>query len=82
MASGLLDGSPQATRANASTATRAKDVSYRHVIGDSVPIFSPKPPSASRLMNPWTPIVAAILGWGSAAVLTRAVLTSGVSPLS
>jgi drug/metabolite transporter (DMT)-like permease len=31
-------------------------------------------------MNPWTPLVAAILGWGSAAVLTRAVLTSGVSP--
>ena len=30
-------------------------------------------------MNPWTPLVAAILGWGSAAVLTRAVLTSGVS---
>ena len=30
-------------------------------------------------MNPWTPLVAAILGWGSAAVLTRAILTSGVS---
>lgn len=30
-------------------------------------------------MNPWTPLVAAILGWGSAAVLTRALLSSGVS---
>ncbi len=30
-------------------------------------------------MNPWTPLVAAILGWGSAAVLTRALLNSGVS---
>jgi drug/metabolite transporter (DMT)-like permease len=30
-------------------------------------------------MNPWTPLVAAILGWGSAAVLTRALLGSGVS---
>ncbi|MGH8950636.1 MAG: DMT family transporter [Acidimicrobiia bacterium] len=30
-------------------------------------------------MNPWTPLAVAILGWGSAAVLTRALLTSGVS---
>jgi drug/metabolite transporter (DMT)-like permease len=30
-------------------------------------------------MNPWTPLVVATLGWGSAAVLTRALLTSGVS---
>jgi drug/metabolite transporter (DMT)-like permease len=30
-------------------------------------------------MNPWTPIVVSILGWGSAAVLTRAVLNNGVS---
>ena len=30
-------------------------------------------------MNPWTPLVAAILGWGSAAVITRALLGSGVS---
>ncbi|HET9201877.1 MAG TPA: DMT family transporter [Acidimicrobiia bacterium] len=30
-------------------------------------------------MNPWTPLVLAMLGWGSAAVLTRAALTSGVS---
>jgi drug/metabolite transporter (DMT)-like permease len=30
-------------------------------------------------MNPWTPLVVATLGWGSAAVLTRTLLTSGVS---
>jgi len=30
-------------------------------------------------MNPWTPLVVATLGWGSAAVLTRAILTSGIS---
>jgi drug/metabolite transporter (DMT)-like permease len=30
-------------------------------------------------MNRWTPLVVATLGWGSAAVLTRALLTSGVS---
>lgn len=30
-------------------------------------------------MNPWTPLVVATLGWGSATVLTRALLTSGVS---
>jgi drug/metabolite transporter (DMT)-like permease len=30
-------------------------------------------------MNPWTPLVVATLGWGSAAVLTRALLNSGVS---
>jgi drug/metabolite transporter (DMT)-like permease len=30
-------------------------------------------------MNPWTPIVVATLGWGTAAVLTRALLISGVS---
>ncbi|HEY7470173.1 MAG TPA: DMT family transporter [Acidimicrobiia bacterium] len=30
-------------------------------------------------MNPWTPLVVATLGWGSAAVLTRAVLGAGVS---
>ncbi len=33
----------------------------------------------AALMNPWTPLVVAILGWGSAAVLTRALLNSGVS---
>lgn len=30
-------------------------------------------------MNPWTPLAVATLGWGSAAVLTRALLNSGVS---
>jgi len=30
-------------------------------------------------MNPWTPLVVATLGWGTAAVLTRALLNSGVS---
>jgi drug/metabolite transporter (DMT)-like permease len=30
-------------------------------------------------MNPWTPLVVAIFGWGSAAVLTRALLNNGVS---
>lgn len=30
-------------------------------------------------MNPWTPLVLATLGWGSSAVLTRAILESGVS---
>ena len=30
-------------------------------------------------MNPWTPLVLATLGWGSSAVLTRAILQSGVS---
>ena len=30
-------------------------------------------------MNPWTPLVVATLGWGSAAVLTRALLNNGVS---
>ncbi|HEY4606604.1 MAG TPA: DMT family transporter [Acidimicrobiia bacterium] len=30
-------------------------------------------------MNPWTPLVVATLGWGSAAVLTRALLNSGIS---
>jgi len=30
-------------------------------------------------MNPWTPLIAAILGWGSAAVITRALLGSGIS---
>jgi drug/metabolite transporter (DMT)-like permease len=33
-------------------------------------------------MNPWTPLVVATLGWGSAAVLTRSLLTSGLSPLT
>ena len=30
-------------------------------------------------MNPWTPLVVATVGWGSAAVLTRALLTGGMS---
>lgn len=30
-------------------------------------------------MNPWTPLAVATLGWGSAAVLTRALLNAGVS---
>ncbi len=30
-------------------------------------------------MNPWTPLVLATLGWGSSAVLTRAILESGIS---
>lgn len=29
-------------------------------------------------MNPWTPLVAATLGWGASAVLTRAVILNGV----
>ena len=29
-------------------------------------------------MNPWTPLIAATLGWGSSAVLQRAVLLNGV----
>lgn len=33
----------------------------------------------AAFMNPWTPLVVATLAWGSAAVLTRALLTSGVS---
>jgi drug/metabolite transporter (DMT)-like permease len=32
-------------------------------------------------MNPWTPLVVATLGWGSAVVFTRALLTSGVPTL-
>jgi len=31
------------------------------------------------LMNPWVPLVAAILGWGSGAVLTRALVGGGVN---
>jgi drug/metabolite transporter (DMT)-like permease len=30
-------------------------------------------------MNPWTPLAVATLGWGSAVVLTRALLNEGVS---
>jgi drug/metabolite transporter (DMT)-like permease len=30
-------------------------------------------------VNPWTPLVAATLGWGSGAVLTRAIVGGGVS---
>jgi len=33
-------------------------------------------------MNPWTPLVVATFGWGSAAVLTRAILNSDVSPFT
>ena len=33
-------------------------------------------------MNPWTPLLVATFGWGSAAVLTRALLNSGVSPFT
>lgn len=29
-------------------------------------------------MNPWTPLIAATIGWGSSAVLTRAIVTRGV----
>ncbi|MEX1134380.1 MAG: DMT family transporter [Acidimicrobiia bacterium] len=29
-------------------------------------------------MNPWVPLIAAILGWGSSAVVTRALVGSGV----
>ncbi|MBW3667159.1 MAG: EamA family transporter, partial [Actinobacteria bacterium] len=29
-------------------------------------------------MNPWTPLVAATLGWASSAVMTRAVIVNGV----
>jgi drug/metabolite transporter (DMT)-like permease len=29
-------------------------------------------------MNPWTPLIAATVGWGSSAVLTRAIVTRGV----
>ena len=32
-------------------------------------------------MNPWTPLVVATIGWGSAVVFTRALLTSGVPTL-
>ncbi len=32
-------------------------------------------------MNPWTPLVVATVGWGSAAVLTRALLGAGVPTL-
>jgi drug/metabolite transporter (DMT)-like permease len=33
-------------------------------------------------MNPWTPLLVASLGWGSAAVLTRALLNGGISPFT
>jgi drug/metabolite transporter (DMT)-like permease len=33
-------------------------------------------------MNPWTPLVVATLGWGSAAVLTRTLLLRGLSPFT
>jgi drug/metabolite transporter (DMT)-like permease len=33
-------------------------------------------------MNPWTPLLLATFGWSSAAVLTRALLSSGVSPFT
>lgn len=33
-------------------------------------------------MSPWTPLVAATLGWASSAVMSRAVLVTGVDPFT
>lgn len=38
----------------------------------------PEPGYVAPLMNPWTPLAAATLGWAASAVLTRAVIVRGV----
>lgn len=49
------------------------DSDYRRV-----GLFIERPVTVPGRLNPWTPLIAATLGWASSAVMTRAVLVNGV----